>query len=633
LPAFPLRRSRRSDPGAVLRRTVRFVFAIPPLLIIIAFVCDDQIPIAPRIALAAVAALAAARPRDALLIVAAIGPFFEVILTMWGTPPNRGVEALVVAFVAGWLLAEPPARSRAAGRLKPALWLFGTIVVASAVTLAVQLRGADPTVYQLTLDRLRQFYFSTGDLIGVARGARLLEGIALVVAVIELTDATPGFAFALMRMLAASGATAAVLSLLLAGGIAPAFRLARQASFGKSRFVAHITDVNAAGSYYVLLLGLACGMAASSRGRRRHAWLIVIVLVGIGLVLTGSRSAMLAAIVTGAGAGAWAAARRHVRPRIWLVTAIAALVIVAGSFFVTGLLAGSTIRRDFALASVRMIAARPWFGVGVGRYAPLSPLVFSPWLAATYNFENAHNYFLQIFAELGFAGAAAFLWLLTASLSPAVAALRDRSRDFVSTGLLAGAVAFLITCLSGHPFLVDEAAFPFWMVLGLAVVTARSATTTVSRHRGRWIAATAAIAVVLASVPFRTDVPRLRLPPSEDGFSPWQTGADGRRFREAGEYASLFVSPNVTALEIPLRLMPDRRGAPLLVVDQEPRWAMRRTVVGDAWTILRVTLPGADPLVPYQRINLSVSDGDASPRNPAASGVAVGELRITRSRQ
>jgi O-antigen ligase len=606
------------------------VFAILPLLILIAFVCDDRVPAAPRIALAAVAILATARPRDALLIVAAIGPFFDVILTLWGSPPNRGVETLIVAFLAGWLLGEPPARSGAAARLQPAMWVFATIVVASAATLALQLRGADPDFFRLTLDRLRHSYFSTEDVIGVAPGAKLIEGIALLAAVIALAGATPGFAFALMRMLAASAATAAALSLLLAAGIAPAFTLARQASFGKSRFVAHIADVNAAGSYYVLLLGLAAGMAASSTGRRRHAWLIVIVVLGIGLVLTGSRSAMLAAVITASGAGVWMLVRQRVGRRGWLFAALAAVVIVAGAVFVSGQLrTGSELRRDFALASFRMIAARPWFGVGAGRYAPLSPLAFSPWLAATYNLENAHNYFLQVCAELGLAGAAAFLWLLAASLWPAIAALRDRSRDFVSTGLLAGAVAFLITCLSGHPFLVQAAAFPFWIVLGLAVVTARSATPTVSSHRAGWIAAIAAIAVVLVSIPFRTEIPRLRLPASEDGFSPWQTGADGRRFREAGGYASLFVGPTVTLVEIPLRLTPDRRGLPLIVVDQEPRWAMHRTAVGDAWTILRVSLPGADPLLPYQRINLSVSD----PTNSRASGVAVGEIRITRSRQ
>jgi hypothetical protein len=183
--------------------------------------------------------------------------------------------------------------------------------------------------------------------------------------------------------------------------------------------------------------------------------------------------------------------------------------------------------------------------------------------------------------------------------------------------------------LSGHPFLVQAAAFPFWIVSGLAVVTARSAAPTISSHRAGWIVAIAAIAVAVVSIPFRTEIPRLRLPPSEDGFSPWQTAADGRRFREAGEYASLFVGPTVTLVEIPLRLTPDRRGVPLTVVDQVPRWAMHRTVVGDAWTIHLVSLPGADPLLPYQRINLSVSD----PTNSRASGVAVGEIRITRSRR
>jgi O-antigen ligase len=79
---------------------------------------------------------------------------------------------------------------------------------------------------------------------------------------------------------------------------------------------------------------------------------------------------------------------------------------------------------------------------------------------------------MQTWAELGAAGLLALLWLLATALRPAISALRDRRRDHVNAGLLAGALAFLITCTGGPALLVREAAFPFWMVLALAVVTA-----------------------------------------------------------------------------------------------------------------------------------------------------------------
>jgi hypothetical protein len=37
-----------------------------------------------------------------------------------------------------------------------------------------------------------------------------------------------------------------------------------------------------------------------------------------------------------------------------------------------------------------------------------------------------------------------------------------------SVGLFAGLVAFLLSCLGGHPLMVPEASYPFWMALGLA---------------------------------------------------------------------------------------------------------------------------------------------------------------------
>src|SRR5205823_12524644 len=100
---------------------------------------------------------------------------------------------------------------------------------------------------------------------------------------------------------------------------------------------------------------------------------------------------------------------RRARPNPWFAATTAAGVgaaIVAAMTMMripvlANLDAGFEMRRDFAMASARLIAARPVFGVGIGQYYPLSGLVLSPWLATVYGNENAHNYFLQISAELG----------------------------------------------------------------------------------------------------------------------------------------------------------------------------------------------------------------------------------------
>ena len=69
-------------------------------------------------------------------------------------------------------------------------------------------------------------------------------------------------------------------------------------------------------------------------------------------------------------------------------------------------------RAEFAATGLRMGAARPVFGVGIGRYYTLSSEFSSPRLRATYPHENAHNNFLQVLAELGVVGLAAFVSVL-----------------------------------------------------------------------------------------------------------------------------------------------------------------------------------------------------------------------------
>jgi O-antigen ligase len=65
---------------------------------------------------------------------------------------------------------------------------------------------------------------------------------------------------------------------------------------------------------------------------------------------------------------------------------------------------GVGYRSQFVQTSLRMIRARPLFGVGEGQYYPTSRLFLSPQLAWTYGVENAHNFFLQVGGELGVVG-------------------------------------------------------------------------------------------------------------------------------------------------------------------------------------------------------------------------------------
>ena len=294
------------------------MLAVVPLLAIVGFVRDGHVPLVFRAAVAGVALLAAARPRDALLLVAAIGPFSSLWLTTPASTSIRDGETLVVAFLAGWLVNAPPVTS-GIGRVTRAIWwLFGIIVSFSIAMVALEWHRAGPAA-------------------GVVQARHLIEGVALLAAVLELASVRPAFAFSLMRVLAISGVAMAMLSVR----------------------VAPMADSSAVGSYLALVLGVSCGMAASARGRHRWGWLAAVVVIAMWLTLIGSRTA---------------------------------------------------------------------------------------------------------FAGLGLGGAVAF------------AAQRDRPRDYVNAGLLAGVLAFLIAGAVGHPLLVHDSAYPLWIVLGLAALTSSAGT-------------------------------------------------------------------------------------------------------------------------------------------------------------
>ncbi len=203
-----------------------------------------------------------------------------------------------------------------------------------------------------------------------------------------------------------------------------------------------------------------------------------------------------------------------------------------------------------------MMTARPLFGVGMGQYPRASRLFLSPQLAWSYGAENAHNYFLQIGAELGLVGLTLFAAWAGAGLWPAIRALGDRPRDARLLGSTAGVLALLGTCLTGHPLLVDEVAFPFWIQFGLVVGLAQSIVLNEPagfRHPSGtspgWRIASAALAAGLLIAGLIGGAQGHLEPGASqavDGFYGWETAEDGRRFRWTGRYASLFVPGDVT---------------------------------------------------------------------------------------
>ena len=123
------------------------------------------------------------------------------------------------------------------------------------------------------------------------------------------------------------------------------------------------------------------------------------------------------------------------------------------------------IRWMFLQTTWRMLQAHPVFGVGVGQYARWSAEFSPPELAAFYVRENAHNNFAQVAGELGLAGLVAFLAVL-------VLALRTSGRPRpITRCATAGLAVFIVSWLGGHPLLVAEVAYPFWLMLGVVAAS------------------------------------------------------------------------------------------------------------------------------------------------------------------
>jgi O-antigen ligase len=93
------------------------------------------------------------------------------------------------------------------------------------------------------------------------------------------------------------------------------------------------------------------------------------------------------------------------------------------------------------LAGVRMFASRPLLGVGIGNYAQAYP-AYHPrgWYASL---QHAHNYYINIAAEAGIIGLAAYLLLAGSALWYSYAAMR-RALDAVERAAVLGVTGALV---------------------------------------------------------------------------------------------------------------------------------------------------------------------------------------------
>jgi hypothetical protein len=592
--------------------------AAASLALLSSIVTIDQVPGWLLVPLLGLSILTMRRPDLGLAVVAGAIPIASWLARGWNLHV-AWAQVLVIAAAAGWFLSELRRPPRTRDDLDAPVLLSMVVIAASFLVyeavLNWRLTGSPFSLGQTGM--FSEFFLTKRNGDALEAAARLLECLFLFRVASVTAERKDDFLPRLTALVVAGATIAAALNVWVVW--AGARRLdAPIAAFlhylATIRVSSLIPDLNAAGSFFVLALFAALGLASEPR---RRIWILPAALIALSLWLTGSRAALLAAVL--AAALPLGRMLRQRIPRHALTAAAVAAIVVVGGATVAGyyLKRGSQpssftalrIRWELAKTSARMTESAPVFGVGIGQFYESSGEFSSPELLQMFPraaSENAHNNFLQILAELGVVGFASILWVLLRAASRVKASLRSTNSSALRWGIATGLVAFVLTWLAGHPLLLDEPAFTFWIVLGAAAGAARTTAPMPLRTRNLAIVA---MLVVLLFVPLRArrEMASANMEHVGFGLSRWQTDPSGIRYRSSTGHSTVFVPANARVVRIPLHIVGTT--SPLHVrLRLDGRPADTVVVPPDRWFDLRFSLNETTATPRFRRLDLEVLD-------------------------
>jgi O-antigen ligase len=573
--------------------------------------------------MAAVALGGLVRPVLGLSLVALVVPVVGVVAGRWNGQV-QWPEVLVCAALVG-LSLEAAWHPRQPGRTAASLAVvFGVLVACSilATTGVVAIRLGPAFTEALTRHLTREHFIDVRGFPAITAGLRLLEGILLfgLAARASLTGERLRWFVSAVVGGATIAASMNVARLLQAAARRDAFWSSLIDLSQRLRWNVHYGDFNAAGSYFVMALLFAVGLVLSTRRLQRFFWTVCSVLVALALWLTSSRTAFLA----GAVAAAVPALLPHIATgRVRLVRAAA--IAVVGLALLAGLavalpwregqvspVVAADVRFGMWRTGARMVTTYPAFGVGVGQFTDRAGEFTDPKLIEKLPgaaHENAHNNFLQIAAELGLTGIVAFTWLVAGGLigiARGAAAEGGRATDPTIRWALAGLIGFLVSCLAGHPLLVPESAFGFWIAFGALAGTAPRQESTASRQN--WWIGGICLALLIA-LPWRLQGMLRDANLEHVGIgvsSMFQTAPDGTRYREAKGSATLFVP--VGAFKVSVN--PQTAAPVRLELKLDGRVADVVSLAPGTWNDISIPARTERASARYARLDLRVLDAD-----------------------
>ncbi len=647
------------------------------------FFWADHVPLVLKLGVGAVGCLAFVRPAEALLVVAGVTPLARMFGTRIFTEafPARVTEAIVLAFLSGWLLRTlrptdhtPPVP---AAIRTPALLLGVTVAASCVVHLTVLQVWKD---YPWEFAQFFVKYLTTGYLTapipdprpwaGILSGyafivsaAVMLEGLALLLAVVTLTGNDSALVRRLAHMVVVGAVGAALLSIVQVATIAVASGDMPETlpQLLDQRWATFVTKVNTAGSYFVLVLPIAVWLAVSARpGIRRFTWVGAVLVIGIGLWLSGSRTVLLLVFLMLLTGGVWLARARLPLTVIRRPIGIALVLAFVGVCAIFGYRilesTGSAIPESlrfrwlFLETTLKMLATRPMLGIGVGHFLFSSEFFGSEELLTLISRssgtprENPHNQFLLVVAELGLIGLFFFGWLLVASLKPLWRApdTPARSPALLGRAIGVGLLACLVTLLANHSLVYAEVASTFWIVVGLGAVAARPPHPlhpTLEPDRSLWpshsLLVIATLIIVIGSVPLRASRERAAIDLSRVsyGLHNWELEGNERRVRWTSRRARFFVRPAVRRIRIPLRALLPQPGWSFTVdISLDGQLVEQVRLENDLWHEVRLDVPVRES-PRHGRVDLGIgpawhpSDELPGSADTRELGVKLGEIQ------
>ncbi len=228
---------------------------------------------------------------------------------------------------------------------------------------------------------------------------------------------------------------------------------------------------NLLGAYLIMLIPIAVVFIIISKKFWQKAIFSLILLSQlICLSLTYTRTSIVYAVII-----LLLFARMIEKKKIFLVIIMGAILF---SVFTPGLkerfLIDSTDRVAIWKSAVLVAKEHPFWGVGPGRYLEELSADMIDYDVFAFEIENItpHNFFLWIWAVLGFFGVMAVLWIIweiVKSFWNAFHGINDYDSKVLISGVIASSIGFFLQNLTNNFLFVPVVAIYFWtlMVCGL----------------------------------------------------------------------------------------------------------------------------------------------------------------------